>query len=94
MRCTWDREEIFVWADGQEVLRIVDFDAEGADAARLMNRYLWGAAVDQLLADEQFQMSSLRDSRDTATRTPGSRPELDYLAASRLGCDSHGVPDR
>ncbi|GIW97140.1 MAG: hypothetical protein KatS3mg111_0473 [Pirellulaceae bacterium] len=40
---TWDREEIFVWADGQEVLRIVDFDAEGADAARLMNRYLWGA---------------------------------------------------
>ncbi|GIW96784.1 MAG: hypothetical protein KatS3mg111_0117 [Pirellulaceae bacterium] len=33
---------------------MVDFDAEGADAARLMNRYLWGAAVDQLLADEQY----------------------------------------
>ncbi|GIW83456.1 MAG: hypothetical protein KatS3mg105_5263 [Gemmatales bacterium] len=43
-----------MWTDGQEVLRIVDFDAEGVDAARLMNRYLWGPVVDQLLADEQY----------------------------------------
>ncbi|GIW97894.1 MAG: hypothetical protein KatS3mg111_1227 [Pirellulaceae bacterium] len=43
-----------MWADGQEVLRIVNADAEGPSTARLMNRYLWGAAVDQLLADEQY----------------------------------------
>lgn len=56
---TWDRYEEYIWADGQEVLRMVDSDGQGAaQPFRLTNRYLWGPAVDQLLADEQYAAGS------------------------------------
>jgi len=46
----WSRYEVFAWADGQEVFRFVDSDGQGAaQPARIANRYLSGAAVDQLL---------------------------------------------
>src|SRR5690606_35617094 len=52
---TWDRYEAYVWADGHEVLRLVDSDgAGGGDATRVASRYLHGVAVDQVLADEQY----------------------------------------
>jgi len=55
----WSRYEVFAWADGQEVFRFVDSDGQGtAQPARIANRYLSGAAVDQLLADEQYAIGS------------------------------------
>ena len=53
----WSRYEVFAWADGQEVFRFVDSDGQGAaQPARITDRYLYGAAVDQLLADEQYSI--------------------------------------
>lgn len=43
------RYEVFAWADGQEVFRFVDSDGQGAQPARIANRYLNLTAVDQLL---------------------------------------------
>ncbi|HUP80366.1 MAG TPA: RHS repeat-associated core domain-containing protein, partial [Pirellula sp.] len=52
---TWDRVEAFIWADGQEQLRLVDSDGQGtARPFRIANRYMWGESVDQLYADEQY----------------------------------------
>jgi YD repeat-containing protein len=52
---TWDRYEVFSWADGQEVMRWVDSDGQAtAQTLRLTNRYLWSDAVDRLLSDEQY----------------------------------------
>ncbi|MCU0718040.1 MAG: hypothetical protein MUD03_18130, partial [Pirellula sp.] len=39
---TWDRYEVYAWADGQEVQRWVDTDGAGTgQKLRLANRYLW-----------------------------------------------------
>ncbi len=52
---TWDRYEVYSWADGQEVMRWVDSDGQVAtQTLKLANRYLWSDAVDQLLSDEQY----------------------------------------
>ncbi|MHB9068435.1 MAG: RHS repeat-associated core domain-containing protein [Pirellulaceae bacterium] len=65
----WDRDEAFVWADGQTVLRLEDSDGVGIiDLFRVANRYLYGDAVDEILADEQY--------------TDGSGPAVNFGTAS------------
>ena len=56
---SWDRYEVFSWADGQEVMRWVDSDGQATtQKLRLADRYLWNDAVDQLLSDEQYVNST------------------------------------
>ena len=66
---------------GQIVLRL-DEDGE------ISNRYLWGPAVDQILADEQISSDSQgglhhRPGLLAARRPPGHRPGLGGIAGRR-----------
>ena len=52
---TWDRDEAYVWTEGQTHLRLTDSDGEGTtETFHVASRYLYGDIVDHLLADEQF----------------------------------------
>ena len=66
---TWDRDEAYVWTDGQTHLRLTDADGEGTtETFHVASRYLYGDIVDHLLADEQY--------------TDGAGPAADASTAS------------
>lgn len=92
---TWDRYEEYIWADGQEVLRMVDSDGQGtAQPFRLTDRYLWGPAVDQLLADEQYAAGAgPAVGATTASTTAGANywALTDNLGSVRDLVDNNGV---
>ena len=92
---TWDQYESYVWADGQEVLRYVDSDgAASTQPFRLANRYLWGAAVDQLLSDEQYTGNSgPAITASTGSVTAGNTlwALSDHLGSVRDISDNNGV---
>ncbi len=92
---TWDRYEAFIWADGQEVMRLVDSDGQVATQPyRIANRYLWGATVDQLLADEQYSLGSgPAVNSATASTTAGNTlwALTDHLGSVRDVVDNNGV---
>ena len=68
---TWDRDEVFVWTEGQTHLRLTDSDGEGTtETFHVASRYLYGDIVDHLLADEQF--------------TDGAGPAADATTASTI----------
>ncbi|MFO0941919.1 MAG: RHS repeat-associated core domain-containing protein [Pirellulales bacterium] len=92
---TWDRYEAFIWADGQEVMRLVDSDGQVATQPyRIANRYLWGASVDQLLADEQYSLGAgPAVNAATASTTAGNTLWAlnDQLGSVRDLVDNNGV---
>ena len=66
---TWDRDEAYIWTEGQTHLRLTDSDGEGTtETFHVASRYLYGDIVDHLLADEQF--------------TDGAGPAADATTAS------------
>jgi RHS repeat-associated protein len=91
----WDRYEVYVWADGQEVLRFVDSDGQVTiQPFRLSNRYLWGNAVDQLLSDEQYASGTGPDVNATVANTTGGNTLwalTDHLGSVRDLVDNNGV---
>ncbi|WP_153559448.1 RHS repeat-associated core domain-containing protein [Roseimaritima sediminicola] len=92
---TWDRDEAFVWADGQTVLRFVDSDGEAvSESFRIANRYLYGDAVDEVLADEQYAAGSEPAvNSSTASTTAGETlwTIADHLGSVRDLVDNNGV---
>ena len=66
---TADESTHFVYDGTQIVLEFDDPDGPGPAEVELAHRYLWGPAVDQILADEQV----------TSPSTPGD--EIDDLIA-------------
>ncbi|WP_146391966.1 RHS repeat-associated core domain-containing protein [Allorhodopirellula solitaria] len=72
----FDRDEVFLWTEGQTVLRATDSDGEAAtETFTLASRYLYGDMVDQLLADEQYH--------------GGAGPELSATTASATAGDTY-----
>jgi len=77
---------VFVY-DGDQI--VLEFD--GTSAGDVSHRYLWGPAVDQILADEQVSTTSsagntiwplsdhLNTARDLADYTSGSAPTATVL---------------
>jgi len=86
---------VFVWADGQEMLRYVDSDGLGTSQPyRLASRYLWSNQVDQLLAEEQYA-DGAGPAISGAPRhlIPGETlwPLADHLGSVRDLVDNNGV---
>lgn len=69
----FDRARQFVYDGFQIALEFEDPDGDGAAGSSLTNRYLWGAAVDQLLADERVD------------GTPGEAEDVLWALADHLG---------
>ncbi len=91
---TWSRSEAFVWADGQEVLRLVDSDGQGTNESfRVASRYLFGDAVDQVLADEQYDGNGPVVSSGSASSQTGETLWTlgDHLGSIRDVVDNSGV---
>ncbi|WP_162006893.1 RHS repeat protein, partial [Roseimaritima sediminicola] len=92
---TWDRDEAFVWADGQTMLRFVDSDGEAvSESFRVANRYLYGDVVDEVLADEQYAAGSgPAVNSSTASTTAGETlwTIADHLGSVRDLVDDNGV---
>ncbi|WP_162006864.1 RHS repeat-associated core domain-containing protein [Roseimaritima sediminicola] len=92
---TWDRDEAFVWADGQTVLRFVDSDGEAvSESFRVANRYLYGDVVDEVLADEQYAAGSgpaVNSSTASATASETLWTIADHLGSVRDLVDNNGV---
>ncbi|XZE35475.1 RHS repeat domain-containing protein [Pirellulaceae bacterium SH501] len=92
---TWDRYEVYAWADGQEVQRWVDTDGAGTgQKLRLANRYLWAESVDQLLSDEQYASGTgMEIDATTASGTAGTTlwALTDHLGSVRDLLDNNGV---
>ncbi|WP_162006865.1 RHS repeat-associated core domain-containing protein [Roseimaritima sediminicola] len=92
---TWDRDEAFVWADGQTVLQFVDGDGEAvSESFRVANRYLYGDVVDEVLADEHYAASSgPAVNSSTASTTAGETlwTIADHLGSVRDLVDNNGV---
>ncbi|XZE43940.1 RHS repeat domain-containing protein [Pirellulaceae bacterium SH467] len=92
---TWDRYEVYTWADGQEVQRWVDTDGAGTgQKLRLANRYLWAESVDQLLSDEQYASGTgMEVDATTASGTAGTTlwALTDHLGSVRDLLDNNGV---
>ena len=80
-----DVAERYVYANGQIVYRFVDEDADDvAEGTELANRYLWGAAVDQLLAQEDVDDLLSADVEDVLwalTDNLGTIRDLAHLDA-------------
>ena len=91
---TWDRYEAYVWADGHEVLRLVDSDGPGsAESFEVASRYLYADAVDQVLADEQYDGNGPVLSASTASAQAGETLWTlgDHLGSIRDAVDNNGV---
>ncbi|TWT75087.1 RHS repeat-associated core domain-containing protein [Allorhodopirellula solitaria] len=91
----FDRDEVFIWTEGQTVLRATDSDGEAAtETFTLASRYLYGDMVDQLLADEQYSGGTGPDvSATTASATAGDTywALTDHLGSVRDMVDNSGV---
>tara|TARA_R110002073_G_scaffold21524_7_gene75834 strand:+ start:6891 stop:8444 length:1554 start_codon:yes stop_codon:yes gene_type:complete len=90
----FDRDEAFVWTEGQTVLRAVDSDGEAAsETFTLSSRYLYGEMVDQLLADDQYDDGAGPEiSTTTAAATSGETfwALTDHLGSVRDLVDNNG----
>ncbi|GAA5510293.1 RHS repeat-associated core domain-containing protein [Novipirellula caenicola] len=90
----FDRDEAFVWTEGQTVLRAVDSDGEAtSETFTLSSRYLYGEMVDQLLADEQYADGAGPEiSTTTAAATSGETywALTDHLGSVRDLVDNNG----
>ena len=75
-----DEATDFVHQGGQIVLQYEDTDGSGPSASELSNRYLWGPAVDQLLAYEEI----------SADEAEVYWPLTDHLGSVRDVIDSDG----
>ncbi len=90
----WDRHEAFVWADGHEVLRLVDSDGQGtSESFKVASRYLYGDAIDQVMADEQYDGNGPLVSAGTASTQAGETLWTlgDHLGSVRDVVDNNGV---
>ncbi len=91
----FDRDEVFLWTEGQTVLRATDSDGEAAtETFTLASRYLYGEMVDQLLADEQYNGGAGPElSATTASATAGDTywALTDHLGSVRDVVDNSGV---
>ncbi|TWT75097.1 putative deoxyribonuclease RhsB [Allorhodopirellula solitaria] len=90
----FDRDEVFLWTEGQTALRATDSDGEAAtESFTLASRYLYGEMVDQLLADEQYNGGTGPDfSATTASATAGDTywALTDHLGSVRDLVDNNG----
>jgi RHS repeat-associated protein len=88
-----------VWAGGQVVLEFADANVAALTADDLAHRYLWGAAVDEALADEE--VVSLTDAGENETLwlladhlgTPRDIVDNDAALVDHVVYDAFGVPD-
>ena len=89
-----DRVERYVWEAGDVVLDFVDGDGDGETAAlQLSTRYLWGQAVDQLLAQEAVDQGGMSEVTYIVRDNLGStRSLVDYSGAitASYSYDSYG----
>ncbi len=91
---TIDRYEYYVWDGDDIVMDFVDTDGAGGGASvALAKRYLWGQAVDQILAEETAGGATVWDLadnlgsvRDQMNNTGG------FISASHVNFDAFGKP--
>ena len=88
---TIDRKTAWVW-DGQQVaMQLVDADGAGSAPWKLTNRYLYGEAVDLVLADEQLPSGGIGLTSVSYTTGNVLWPLFDQLGSVRDVADSNGV---
>ncbi|MHB0961179.1 MAG: RHS repeat domain-containing protein [Pirellulaceae bacterium] len=87
---TIDRKTAWVWDGQQVVLQLVDADGAGSAPWKLTNRYLYGEAVDMILADEQLPNGGI--GLTSVSYTSGSTlwPLADHLGSVRDLVDNNG----
>ena len=78
-----DRVERYVWDGNNVALDFVDPDGTGSASLSLAERYLWGPAVDQLLAQENVSTGVMGDVRYAVTDNLGSVRSLVNYSAKR-----------
>lgn len=88
---TVDRKTAWVWDGQQVVMQLVDADGAGAGAWKLTNRYLYGDAVDLVLADEQLPSGGIGLTSVSYTTGNVLWPLFDQLGSVRDVVDSNGV---
>ena len=88
---TIDRKTAWVWDGQQVVMQLVDADGAGAGAWKLTNRYLYGEAVDLVLADEQLPNGGIGLTSVSTTTGNVLWPLFDQLGSVRDAVDSNGV---
>jgi len=89
-----NRYEYYVWDGDDIVLDFVDTDGAGGGASvALAKRYLWGQAVDQLLAEETAGGATVWDLADNLGSV---RDQMDntggFLSGSHVNFDAFGKP--
>ena len=92
---------VFVYEGGQVVLQFDGTGSADLDGSDLSHRYLWGAAVDQLLADEQINGAStagevlwaltdhLGSVRDLVDNAGTPRKHMSYDAFGNVEIEQH-----
>jgi RHS repeat-associated protein len=86
-----DFRERYIWSDYENnvVLDIVDDDLDGAtEASELARRYLWGAAVDQLFAQENIDSLVSTDPEDVRWALTDNQGTVRDLAIYDDGLDT------
>ncbi len=90
-----DQADAWVWDGEHEVMQYRDADGAGATQShRLLNRFLFGEVVDQILSDEQYAPSTgPLVSSTTASATTGNTlwTLTDHLGSVRDVVDNNGV---
>ncbi len=90
-----DQADAWIWDGQHEVIQYRDVDGAGATQShRLLNRWLFGAQVDQVLSDEQYAAGTgPLVSATTASATTGNTlwTLTDHLGSVRDVADNNGV---
>jgi len=86
-----DRKTAWVWDGQQVIMQLVDADGAGTAPWKLTNRYLYGEAVDLVLADEQLPNGGIGLTSVSYTTGNVLWPLFDQLGSVRDVMDSNGV---
>ena len=86
-----DRREAWAWDADQVLLQLVDADGDGSGSWKLADRYLYGAVLDMVLADEQLPGGGIALNSVSSTAGTVLWPLGDQLGSVRDLVDSNGV---
>ena len=86
-----DRREAWAWDADQVLLQLVDADGDGSGSWKLADRYLYGAVLDMVLADEQLPGGGIALNSVSSTAGTVLWPLGDQLGSVRNLVDSNGV---
>ncbi len=88
-----NRYEFYVWDGDDIVMDFVDADGGGTPAATLSKRYLWGQAVDQVLAEETAGGATVWDLADNLGSVRDLMDNTSALVSgSHVNYDAFGKP--